>query len=289
MIVFSRSSNCPRYLVPATISDRSSARMRLSARNDGTSPSLILCARPSTIAVFADPGLADQHRIVLRPAAQNLHHPLQFAIAPDQRVQRPSGGLRQVAAELGQQRRLLRTVRRNLLRRTSAQSPRAPATAAVRVRAESRPQSTSLRAATPAAGARSRCACGSTARPLRRHTPAHACTRGSAADRRSWTPSPGSSCALRSACESIRWRPGPQEPVRQRLVFAQQPEQQMLGFDVRAAELAGLIPREEDDPRAFSVYRSNIGYIPAVTSARPPCCRRKTRSHDRAKSRLCVT
>ncbi len=32
MIVLSRSSNCPRYLVPATISEMSSARMRLSAR-----------------------------------------------------------------------------------------------------------------------------------------------------------------------------------------------------------------------------------------------------------------
>ena len=32
MIVFSRSSNCPRYLVPATISEMSSASTRFSAR-----------------------------------------------------------------------------------------------------------------------------------------------------------------------------------------------------------------------------------------------------------------
>src|SRR5215467_12567603 len=56
MIVFRRSSNWPRYLVPATISDRSSARMRLSARKLGTSPSAIRCARPSTIAVLPTPG-----------------------------------------------------------------------------------------------------------------------------------------------------------------------------------------------------------------------------------------
>ena len=37
-----------------------------------------------------------------------------------------------------------------------------------------------------------------------------------------------------------------QEPVRQRFVLAQQSQQQVLGFDVRTAELAGLIPREED-------------------------------------------
>ena len=56
MMVFSRSSNWPRYLVPATISERSSARMRLSARNDGTSPSAMRCARPSTMAVLPTPG-----------------------------------------------------------------------------------------------------------------------------------------------------------------------------------------------------------------------------------------
>ena len=39
-----------------------------------------------------------------------------------------------------------------------------------------------------------------------------------------------------------------QEAVRQRLVFAQQAQQQVLGLDVRAAELAGFVAREEDDP-----------------------------------------
>ena len=56
MMVFSRSSNWPRYFVPATISERSSARMRLSARNDGTSPSAMRCASPSTMAVLPTPG-----------------------------------------------------------------------------------------------------------------------------------------------------------------------------------------------------------------------------------------
>src|SRR5277367_6044743 len=56
MMVFSRSSNCPRYFVPATISERSSDRMRLSARNGGTSPSAMRCANPSTMAVLPTPG-----------------------------------------------------------------------------------------------------------------------------------------------------------------------------------------------------------------------------------------
>src|SRR5882724_10489675 len=56
MMVLSRSSNWPRYFVPATINERSSESMRLSARNGGTSPSEIRCAKPSTIAVLPTPG-----------------------------------------------------------------------------------------------------------------------------------------------------------------------------------------------------------------------------------------
>ena len=38
------------------------------------------------------------------------------------------------------------------------------------------------------------------------------------------------------------------------LVFAQEPEQEMLGLDIGGAELAGLIPGEEDDaPRLFCI------------------------------------
>ena len=48
--------------------------------------------------------LADQYRIVLGAAAQDLNHALQFVIAPDQRVERiVHGGLGQVAAEFRQQ------------------------------------------------------------------------------------------------------------------------------------------------------------------------------------------
>src|SRR3979411_2823324 len=102
MIVLIRSSNCPRYLVPATINERSSARIRLSARNDGTSPSAIRCAGPSQRAAFLSPRdtlrqafdngrlaharLTDQHRVVLGAPAKNLDHPFQLVIASDERV-----------------------------------------------------------------------------------------------------------------------------------------------------------------------------------------------------------
>ena len=55
-IALRRSSNWPRYLVPATTSDRSSATIRRSASWTGTRPDAMRCARPSTIAVFPTPG-----------------------------------------------------------------------------------------------------------------------------------------------------------------------------------------------------------------------------------------
>ena len=56
MIALRRSSNCPRYFVPATINEMSSASIRLSPRKYGTSPQAIRCASPSTIAVLPTPG-----------------------------------------------------------------------------------------------------------------------------------------------------------------------------------------------------------------------------------------
>ena len=46
-------------------------------------------------------------------------------------------------------------------------------------------------------------------------------------------------------------RVGAQEPVGQGLIFAQQSEQQVLGLNIRRAELAGLVPRKEDDAPGF--------------------------------------
>ena len=53
---FSRSSNSPRYLAPATIEPRSSEIRRLSFRLSGTSPSTMRRASPSTMAVLPTPG-----------------------------------------------------------------------------------------------------------------------------------------------------------------------------------------------------------------------------------------
>ena len=53
---FNRSSNSPRYFAPASIAPRSSEITRLFFRISGTSPEMIRCASPSTIAVLPTPG-----------------------------------------------------------------------------------------------------------------------------------------------------------------------------------------------------------------------------------------
>src|SRR5439155_1266151 len=50
-----RSSNWPRYFVPATINARSSVMTFLSRKSSGTLPVAISCASPSTIAVLPTP------------------------------------------------------------------------------------------------------------------------------------------------------------------------------------------------------------------------------------------
>ena len=55
MTALIRSSNCPRYLVPATMRARSRVTTFLSRRFSGTKPAAICCAKPSTMAVFPTP------------------------------------------------------------------------------------------------------------------------------------------------------------------------------------------------------------------------------------------
>ena len=54
--LFSRSSNSPRYLAPAIKAPISKANTCLCNSPSGTSPLIIRCAKPSTIAVLPTPG-----------------------------------------------------------------------------------------------------------------------------------------------------------------------------------------------------------------------------------------
>ena len=56
MIFLSRSSNSPRYLVPATSEPMSRVRTRLFSSVSGTSPATMRWARPSAMAVLPTPG-----------------------------------------------------------------------------------------------------------------------------------------------------------------------------------------------------------------------------------------
>jgi hypothetical protein len=61
---------------------------------------------------LADARLSDQHRVVLGAPAQHLHHPFDFLLAPDHRVEfSVTGELGQVATELVEDRRARGRVR----------------------------------------------------------------------------------------------------------------------------------------------------------------------------------
>ena len=53
---FRRSSNSPRYFVPATSEPMSSVSRRFPCSVSGTSPEEMCCANPSTTAVLPTPG-----------------------------------------------------------------------------------------------------------------------------------------------------------------------------------------------------------------------------------------
>ena len=74
-----------------------------------------LLRQPFDDGRLADAGLADEHRVVLRPAAEHLLDALELVLAPDQRIELVlHRRLGEIAAEFGQQRRLLDTRQRRL-------------------------------------------------------------------------------------------------------------------------------------------------------------------------------
>ena len=82
--------------------------MRLSERNEGTSPSAMRLRQAFDDGGFADAGFADQHWIVLGAAAKDLDHAIDFVIAANERIEHAiDGGLCQIAAEFGEQRTFL--------------------------------------------------------------------------------------------------------------------------------------------------------------------------------------
>ena len=196
--------------------------------------------------------LADQHRVVLGAAAENLHHALQLVIAADQRIERVvHGGLRQVAAELGQQRAFLGPVGRHFFALRARQllpDGGEPQPALVQnfrgealllaQQAQQQVLGADVLVIQPLGllGA------------IRQHALALVAQRQI---HRSGNLLADRGVPFDLLADGLHRGVRPQEPVRQRLVLAQQAEQQMLGLDVGTAELAGLVPGEEDHPSRF--------------------------------------
>ena len=100
MTALMRSSNWPRYLVPATISARSRVMTRLSRRISGHVAGGDFLRQALDDGGLAHASLAEQHRIVLGAAAQNLDDALDFVFAADDRVHFAlAGDFGQVAAK----------------------------------------------------------------------------------------------------------------------------------------------------------------------------------------------
>ena len=87
MTALKRSSKSPRNRVPASSAPVSSAKISASFSASGTSS----CKQPRREAFghrgLADAWLADEHRVVLAPAAEHFDRALQLVGAPDQRIE----------------------------------------------------------------------------------------------------------------------------------------------------------------------------------------------------------
>ena len=112
MIFFRRSSNSPRYFVPATSEPMSSVRTRLFSSVSGTSPATIRWARPSAIAVLPTPGSPISAGLFFWPPRQDLDDPLDLLLAADDRIELAGPGeLGEVDAELVDRRGLAGALR----------------------------------------------------------------------------------------------------------------------------------------------------------------------------------
>ena len=82
-----RSSNWPRYLVPATIIAKSSTTSRRSCSRSGTSWPIIFWAKTFDDGRLSHAGLAQQYWVVLGAAAQDLDQALDFIGSANDGVQ----------------------------------------------------------------------------------------------------------------------------------------------------------------------------------------------------------
>ena len=104
MTALKRSSKSPRNRVPASSAPVSSEKTSAPSSRSGTSSPQE--ARRQTFGKrrLADAGVADEYRIVLAAAAQDLHRPLQLVDAADQRIELAGSRARRQVGRVGGQR-----------------------------------------------------------------------------------------------------------------------------------------------------------------------------------------
>ena len=103
-MVFNRSSNWPRYLVPATIKRKIESQDALVGQERWNLAVGDALRQAFDDGGFSDAGLADQHRIIFGAAAKNLDHAIEFAVTADQRIKLAvHRGLSQIARKFAQQ------------------------------------------------------------------------------------------------------------------------------------------------------------------------------------------
>ena len=101
MIFLSRSSNSPRYFVPATSEPMSRVRTRLFSRMSGHVAGDDAVGEALGDGRLADAGLADEGGVVLRLATEDLDDPLDLLLSADDGIQLScTGGVGEVDAEL---------------------------------------------------------------------------------------------------------------------------------------------------------------------------------------------
>ena len=251
---------------------------------------------------FADARLADQHGIIFRAAAQNLNDAFEFAFAAHQRIELAfERGLRQVAAELREQRGFFRTRRGHFFTGAARQffaqrrEPQAALLQDFRAKAllfaqDSEQQMLGADVPVPEALGFFR---GEIQDAFGFLAERHFHGRGDAlanGDALFDLLADGFDRAVRT-----------QETIGQRLVLAHQAEQQMLGLDVRGTVLAGFVARKKYDASCllcvafkhgstrFSLSARIKGLLVyAATGWSVPCSNCSTRSARPARTVLCV-
>ncbi len=229
--------------------ERKDALVRKERRNVAVGDAL---REPFYDGGLADAGFADQHGIIFRAAAENLDHALDFAFASDQRIERAFGsGLREVAAEFGEQRSFFRSRGGGLFAGRAREffAQRGEPQAALHQNLGAETLFFAQDSEQQVLGADVLDA--ETLGFFAGHIEDALALRAERHFHRSRNALANRDAGFDLFADGFDRSLLPQEAIGQRFVLAHQAEQQMLGLDVRAAVLAGFVSRKENNASRF--------------------------------------